>query len=248
MIKLERIHTPIKLNPDFVTEKTTEFIANGANVWNVEWLKSSLLDLSFKKCSYCECDLTEESKYMEVEHFEDKDTNKTKVLVWDNLLPSCKRCNGHKSTHNVITEPIVNPFIDEPANHFFLKLYRLKPKENDLKAETTLSVLDLNNSERVVKVRFQLGEALQKTIDRTKEKLESFEENNSAIRRTKLVSTMAEILLECQRNKIYSATCATVLHTDYDYLQIRQKMIDLNIWNEELEQLHGSSLELILLE
>lgn len=248
MIKLKRILTPIKLTPDFVTEKTTEFISNGTNVWNIEWLKSSLLDLSFKKCSYCECSLTVESNYMEVEHFEDKDTNKSKVLLWENLLPSCKRCNGHKSTHDVIIEPIVNPFVDEPANHFFLKLYRLKPRENDVKAQTTISVLDLNNSERVVEVRFKLGETIHKTIDRAKEKLESYEENRTAIRRTKLISTIEEILLECQSNKMYSATCATILHTDYDYSQIRQRMIELSLWNDGLDQLHENSLKLILVE
>ncbi|EON74840.1 hypothetical protein ADIS_4703 [Lunatimonas lonarensis] len=46
----------------------------------MDWLKESLLELSYGKCAYCECDLKEEAKYMEVEHFEDKANNPNKVL------------------------------------------------------------------------------------------------------------------------------------------------------------------------
>lgn len=247
MIKLERCCPPAKLTPTFVAEKTSQFIATGNAVWNIDWLKSALLNLSFNKCAYCECDLTEESRYMEVEHFEDKNTYKEKVLNWNNLLPSCKRCNGNKHSHNVNEEPIVNPFIDNPATHFSLKLYRLKPRRNNSKAEMTIAVLDLNNSERIVKVRFDLGEAIQKTIETAKTKLKKFEENRHPISRTSLISTVDGVLLECQKDRIYSATCATVLHTNDDYLEIRQKMKDLSIWSDELEQLHNNSLELVLL-
>lgn len=42
------------------------------SVWNNEHIKSALLLSSHGKCAYCECSLTSESNYMEVEHFEDK--------------------------------------------------------------------------------------------------------------------------------------------------------------------------------
>ena len=53
------------------------------------------------------------------------------VVDWDNLLPSCKRCNTTKGTHDVVTEPIINPFDIDPkilprfhhsgrANHLWL--------------------------------------------------------------------------------------------------------------------------------
>lgn len=248
MIKLERSYTPIKLSPSFIAINTADFKISGNNVWNIDWLKSALIDLSYNKCAYCECDITEESKYMEVEHFQDKHTYKDEVLKWDNLLPSCKRCNGHKGTHDVNSEPIVNPFVDNPRDYFYLKLYRLKPKVSNVKAETTISVLDLNNSIRIVKVRFELGEALQKTIDNAKERLYNFEENQTTLRRSKLISIVEDILFECQKDKVYSATCATVLHQDGDYIKIRQRMIVLGLWSSDLEKLHESSLELILAE
>lgn len=244
MIKLERNTTPIKLTPTFVKDETSEFISNKSNVWNIDWLKEILLELSFGKCAYCECSLKEESKYMEVEHFEDKKNNPDKVLEWDNLLPSCKRCNGSKNTHDVIVEPIINPFIDTPSDHLKFRLYRFKPK--DLKGKTTIEVIDLNNTERAVKKRFEVGEALEKTIEMAYDRLESFEKNNTTQRKNKLKSTVYDILKECQPSSIYSATCATILHSNDSYLQIKNKMSVYHIWDEELDNLHDISKCLVL--
>ncbi|WP_290789773.1 HNH endonuclease [Flavihumibacter sp. UBA7668] len=244
MIKIERNTTPIKLTPVFVAAQTAEFITNGTNVWNIDWLKDSLLDLSNGKCAYCECDLKEESKYMEVEHFEDKANNPNKVMEWDNLLPSCKRCNGSKSTHNVITEPIINPFADTPSTHLTLRLFRFKHK--DLKGKTTIDVVDLNNTERAVKKRFEVGEQLEKTIEKAQERLELFEENKTIQRKNKLINIMEDILLECQKKSIYSATCSTILHSSDTYLEIKRRMIVHGIWNSDLDELHYNSGLLIL--
>lgn len=244
MIKLERNITPIKLTPGFVATQTAEFIANGTNVWNIDWLKESLLELSNGKCAYCECDLEEESKYMEVEHFEDKANNPNKVMNWDNLLPSCKRCNGSKSTHDVLAEPIINPFIDIPSKHLTLRLYRFKFK--DIIGKSTIDVVDLNNTERAVKKRFEVGEQLEKTIEKAQERLELFESNQIIQRRNKLKNTVEDILNECQKNSIYSATCSTILHSSDTYLEIKDKMITYGIWDNYLEELHNNSRELII--
>lgn len=244
MIKLERNITPLNITPAFVASQTAEFIANATNVWNIDWLKESLLELSNGKCAYCECDLKEEAKYMEVEHFEDKANNPNKVMDWDNLLPSCKRCNGSKSTHDVLAEPIVNPFIDTPSTHLTLRLYRFKSK--DLKGKTTIDVVDLNNTERVVKKRFEVGEELEKTIEKAHERLELFEANQIIQRRNKLRNIVEDILLECQNNSIYSATCSTILHSSDTYKEIKDKMLVHGIWDNYLEGLHINSSELII--
>lgn len=244
MIKLERTSPPLKLTPVFVTTQTAEFIANETNVWNVDWLKESLLELSYGKCAYCECDLKEEAKYMEVEHFEDKANNPKKVLEWDNLLPSCKRCNGSKSTHDVISDPIVNPFIDTPSTHLTLRLYRFKSK--DIKGKNTIDVVDLNHTERAVKKRFEVGEQLEKAIEKAFERLELYEANTITQRRNKLLCIVEDILLECQKESTYSATCSTILHSSDVYSEIRQKMQTLGIWSKELETLHNDSAKLVI--
>lgn len=245
MIKLNRNTTPLLLSPSFVKVKTQEFKDTSNNVWNIDWLKQSLLSLSYNKCAYCECDLKEESKYMEVEHFEDKERYPDKVLDWDNLLPSCKRCNGSKSTHDVIIEPIINPFKDEPSTHIYFRLYRMKEKDN--KGRQTIDVVDLNNYERAVQKRFEVGEALERLIDTAQEKVERYLENPIVQRRNKLLNIVEGILRECQPNTMYSATCATILHTNDAYIQIKKKLKELKLWSNEFEDLDNISNTLILL-
>ena len=244
MIKLEKNIIPEKLTPAFVTSQTAIFIADNSNVWNIDWLKDSLLELSFGKCAYCECNLKEEAKYMEVEHFEDKANNPNKVLNWENLLPSCKRCNGSKSTHDVLTDPIVNPFIDTPSTHLTLRLYRFKSK--DKKGKSTIDVVDLNNTERAVKKRFEVGEVLEKTIEKALERLELYEANPIVQRRNKLKNIVEDLLLECQPESIYSATCSTILNTNDIFTEVSDRMKTHGIWDDYLEGLLKKTKILIL--
>ncbi|MFD1553650.1 HNH endonuclease [Putridiphycobacter roseus] len=243
MIKLNRTHTPACLSPKFVKEKTDEFKNSAKNVWNINDLKNSLLELSFNKCAYCECALKEESKYMEVEHFQDKDDYPDLVLNWENLLPSCKRCNGSKSTHDVLIEPIINPFNIEPINHLRLRNYRFKGK--DTLGKTTIDVVNLNNTERAVLKRFEVGEELQKTIENILEKLELYNQRQIIQRRNKLLNSMEELLKECQPNSIYSSTCSTILHSDENYQFIRSELVRIGLWNANFEKLHNDSLIIV---
>lgn len=244
MVKLDRLWTPIQLTPRFVQQKTQEFIDSGKNVWNIAWLKTALLELSNNKCAYCECDITEESKYLEVEHFKCKSTFKNEVLVWDNLLPSCKRCNGKKGSHNVVIDPIINPCEDEPSTHLYMYNYRFKGK--DQKGRDTIDVIGLNDTERLVKVRFDIGNSLEDTIDNVKEKLENYKQKSSTKNKNSLIKSIEDILRLCQKDRQYSATCSTVLHQDNDYKYIKSEMEKLELWSNEMEELHQNSLRLVL--
>lgn len=244
MIKLERNFTPVKLTPSFIQEKTDEFKTKESNVWNIAWLKKALLELSNNKCAYCECALTEESKYMEVEHFEDKANNPDKVLVWSNLLPSCKRCNGSKSTHDVITEPIVNPFELEPKNEFYFRLFKIKGKT--VIGVTSEEILSLNDTERAVQKRFEIGGELEKAIDICYEKLQLYEADSSIRKRNKLLNVVREVLKECQPNAIYSATCATILQSNDRYQEIKTKMLNCGLWDDEFIDLDNKTQSIML--
>lgn len=246
MIKLERSFTPIKLTPAFVEAKTQEFKAIGTNVWNIDWLKEDLLVLSCYKCAYCECFVNNESNYVEIEHFEDKDHNPDKVLDWDNLLPSCKRCNGSKSNHDVIKDPIVNPFISIPQNEFYFKHYRFKGKHSI--GRTTENVININHPIRAVKARFEIGEYLLSSIDKCLVRLEQFKERSITVRRNKLLNCIEAILVECQPNSNYAGTCATILHSDRDYLTLKSELEGLNLWNESLQELHNESEKIVFEE
>lgn len=244
MIKLERLYTPIKLTPNFVAAQTAVFKSTGETVWNLDWLKESLTNLSHNKCCYCECDIKEESKYMEVEHFEDKNHYPSKVLDWENLLPACKRCNGSKSDHDVIKYPIVNPFTMEPSKYLQFKLFRIK-KRNTI-GQNTIDAVNLNHVERAVNKRFEVGQGLEELIVTALDRLVLYNENNLTVRKNKLYNIVERILNECQPNSIYSATCSTVLHSNEDYNQIRSEMMTLKLWNPTFELLHLSSKKIAL--
>jgi len=129
MIQLSRITKPKQLTSELQISLTEKFKSEKTSVWNLSFIKESLLKMSNDKCCYCECNINEESKYMEVEHFYCKDLYPNLVLDWDNLLPACKRCNGHKLNHDPKKEPIINPVENNPQNHLLLRNYRLFPKD-----------------------------------------------------------------------------------------------------------------------
>jgi uncharacterized protein (TIGR02646 family) len=181
MISLQRAEKPAFLTVEKIQELTDEFKKTGKSVWNIDHIKTPLLSSSHGKCAYCECPLTTESNYMEVEHFEDKKNNPDKVVLWENLLPSCKKCNGSKSTHNVLVEPIVDPYTDNPKEHLALRLYRMRGK-TDIGART-IDVTSLNNSSRLVFSRFQIGEKVSELVEMSQDRFRIYMEkkNTSAV-------------------------------------------------------------------
>ena len=240
MIKLERNFTPIFLNPIEVQRLTEEYKATGNSVWNIEVLKRALLETSYGKCAYCECDLTIESNYMEVEHFRDKSSYPEQVVNWLNLLPSCKRCNGTKGTHDTATDPIVNPYEMDPTNHFKFRLYRLRAKS--LLADSTIGALDLNNTTRIVGVRFEVGESIHESLQTALEILEKLKTNFATRTKNRLTAAIEGILSECQPTSAYAATAASVIHSDQIYADVISEMKLMKLWNNDLDALHNSSL------
>ncbi|MXV53320.1 HNH endonuclease [Pedobacter sp. HMF7647] len=244
MIKLSRDFTPTYLNPNKVIELTSLFVDTSKSVWNTPEIKESLLALSNDKCAYCECKLNYESNYLEVEHFEDKSHYPEKVVVWENLLPSCKRCNGSKGFHNVNDEPIINPFVEDPKIHLRLRCYRLKGKTT--LGQATIDVIDLNNSARSVYKRFEIGNAILETLEDIKYKIGCYREKQSTRMKNKILGSTEALLLECQPTAAYTATSASVLHSNSDYVEIRNTLKSLEIWAQELEELHNNSKRFVL--
>ena len=244
MIKLERTPQPSYLTHEKIKELTEEYKSTGKSVWNNRNIKDPLLNSSYGKCAYCECDLKTSSNYMEVEHFEDKSHNPGKVVVWENLLPSCKKCNGSKGTHDVCAEPIVNPYDDNPKEHFILRLYRLRGKTE--KANNTICVTDLNNSKRLVMSRFEIGEKLDDLLDVSLERFKAYQLKKDTKTLNKLVGTIEGMLLECQAESAYSATTATILLTDLKFNNLVDALKIEKVWKSELENYYCAAQLLVL--
>ncbi|MEP4889812.1 MAG: HNH endonuclease [Aliiglaciecola sp.] len=244
MIKLERSPKPKFLTSEKVKELIEEFKKSGSSVWNADPIKKQLLTSSYGKCSYCECDLTEESKYMEVEHFEDKKHNPDKVVEWENLLPSCKKCNGSKSTHNVISDPILNPYLQDPREHLAIRLFRMRGLTQI--GRDSIDVVGLNNQERLVLKRFEIGSQAADSIEVAWERYRTFKSNERTQSKNRLISLLEGILLECQPSAIYAATTATVVLTDSNFLALIDTMKIDGLWSEDLEDLHTIAQSLAL--
>lgn len=247
MIKLDRREPPKKLTPSFVEEKTSLYIMTGKRVWNIGWLKDSLLELSHEKCAYCECKLKVESKYMQVDHFQDKHHYPDKVLAWDNLLPSCNDCNTSKSNHDVVANPIVNPFVDNPNEHLYMEEYRFKWK--DEKGKQTIQVLNLNSITRNYEVfRSGLGIEMQNTLSEALNRLRSYINEPSVGNKNSLLNIVEAIMKFCEPQHAYSAVYASVLHRVSEYKELKKGLSDCNLWTTKFKVFDKISRSICLLK
>lgn len=244
MIKLERPPCPTFLTPAKAKELTDKFKDDGSSVWSAEEIKTPLLASSSNKCAYCECGVNEESKYMEVEHFKDKDSYPDDVVSWINLLPSCKRCNGTKGTHDVLSTPIINPYDVVPSQHLGFRAYRFRPLTS--LGKDTVDALDLNNSLRVVLTRFKVGEDLLEELEVVSDRWDAWVTKGTTRARNALIRGVDALLQSCQPTEPYAATAATVLHQDERYRDLRTDLMSHGLWTAELENSHLRSLALRL--
>lgn len=240
MIKLDRCEAPSELTEELKTKLTEEFKKSGKNVWSKDFIRKKLLEFSHEKCCYCETKLDQEGKYMHVEHFHHKDKYKDEVVEWNNLLPSCERCNKCKSSHDTIQNPIINPTEDDPRDSLILKNYRFKAK-NDL-GRMTIDVLNLNDRKKIMLPRFCIGDAITDKIEEQLEKVKDsytlYKEN--VRKRSRMKATMKDILSEGLPEAEYSAIVATVLLEDENYFDLKKILNDLNIWDEEMDNMENS--------
>lgn len=238
MIKLERAPCPDFLTEDKVNELTEKYKNTGESVWNNDHIKVPLSDSSFDKCAYCETDLKHPSTYMEVEHFLPKTYHEDLVVNWENLLPSCKRCNGTKNDDDIQASPIVNPYDTDPRGEFVFDMYCIfGSTELGDNTESTLSL----NDEDLFLSRCKIGNhARLELIDiwKTCRSLEKL----TGHRRKKLRA----VLLGAQTNKPYSAFVSTIVHNSDEYKLVKNLFIEHKIWTTELEELHINSLVLAL--
>lgn len=236
MIKFQRIVAPAELTPQVVADKTALFMADPSRtVWKEPYIEKRLMQMSHGKCCYCECELGKESNYMEVEHFHHKDKYKNEVVVWDNLLPACRACNGNKGVHDTVAAPIVNPTIDEPKDHLGFRTFRYKWKT--AVGKETVVLLDLNNTEKRCKPRFSICNEL---ISKVEDFLESIQNVTSASRtqeKNRMKNKVRELLEACQCNREYTAMKATTIVNNIDYTALVSEMKSRGLWTQDLEDL-----------
>jgi uncharacterized protein (TIGR02646 family) len=108
-------------------------------------IKTPLFESFHQKCAYCECNTTE-GGYMEVDHFKPKSLYPESVFEWNNLLPSCRQCNGIKNNYDTGGALLINPYEADPEDAFYYKRIQIKPKEGNYftMAKQTIEICRLN--------------------------------------------------------------------------------------------------------
>lgn len=246
MIQIVRVPKPDKLTDEIQKKLTAEFKRDSKKaVWNKEYIRDTLLNMTNSKCCYCECFIGKGHREMHVDHFRPKSLYPELVVNWDNLLPSCPHCNKSKSDHDTEKEEIINPSAHRPQDFFYIKNYRYFCKDNNADgiARRTLEVLLLNDTTENVHERFLLGEELQRKIDDINDlaKLYGGSLGSSTRTRNKIRNGCRDLLRFGVKSAEYSAFMATIIHNDDNYNQIKHILKEVGVWDEELEKLDNES-------
>lgn len=241
MIKIQRCPRPHDLTDEKIKDLTQLYIEKDIAVWRKKYIKDALYNMSNGKCCFCETLLGEEGKFMQVEHFHPKNKYKEEVVVWENLLPCCNRCNGNKGTHDTYEEPILDPTIFNPKEHFYFKNFRYKAKDEI--GKRTIEVMYLNDTEGLVNPRYKIGNAIQEKMDDILEMAIRFDENVNKPTRNKnrIINGVKDILREAQPSSQYSALVATVIFEDENYQLIKDIIIKNDLWDEKIQDLEDNA-------
>ena len=233
MIKIDRTPSPV------VKAKIAAFKADhNLVVWREPYIIRNLLAMSHSKCCYCECNIDEESKYMEVEHFHHKDKYEDEVVDWNNLLPSCKACNVHKGNHDTVTEPIVDPSKQDPRDHLVFYAYQLRGK-TDI-GEMTENVLNLNDYKHHALPRFKICNKLTDTLGDLLNVAKNLSANTPKSNKTHFRNRMIHFLELCQPDEPYTAIKATVVTNDKKYNSIVTILQAQGMWDSSLVALDAT--------
>ena len=240
MIHLERPPKPDELTDEVVAEKTALFKAdNNQAVWKEPYIHSLLLRMSYNKCCYCECDITEESKYMEIDHFHDKHDYPDEVVEWTNLLPSCKKCNGTKGTDDTVNYPIINPTENTPSDHLYL-YNGVRFRSKDSIGSQTITTLDLNNQDRHCTPRYELSQSVTSKLEELYNRSNEYQNGERPVTPQgtgRLRNDTVELLQKGKRDKVYASIVSSAILNDPYYPLLKQNLQALDRWNTELDEL-----------
>ena len=251
LIKVIRSIKPNELTEEMQEQLAYEFkVDKSKAVWNKKFIREALLKECNNKCVYCEILIGPGNKEMHVDHFHYKDKYVDEVVKWENLMPSCPHCNKSKSTHDTIEMPILNPFKDNPKEYFYIKNYRYYSKNSkvDEIVRETIGVLGLNDTKDVVFLRFQQGEALSDTIQNIYELAEENKGilNSDTRKRNRVINGCKNILRKGTRTAEFGAFMATIIQTDNEFIKLKTLLVELNMWDEEMEELDKEVKDIVL--
>lgn len=120
--------------------------------WGHPDIRATLEAETAKRCAYCEA-LIGHVTFPHVEHIEPKSVVPARSHDWSNLTTACPRCNVAKGDYHNSTEPLLNPYVDDPEDHLQFIASMVFPRQPGGAGERTLrrlklDRLDLTNARR----------------------------------------------------------------------------------------------------
>lgn len=246
MIRLIRPSKPQKLLENEVALTNEYKFDKTKSVWKKTYIQTPLLEMTKNKCCYCERLIGRKSgQDVHIDHFKYKDKHPELVVDWNNLLPSCARCNRNKGTHDTEIEPIINPTEVDPKEFLYIDKYRFcskDSKEGSL-GRRTIGVFLLNDSDECCIVRFQLGTKLAEKLEELfQDAVDKGDDlKTDTVTKNKVINGCLKLLKQCIPSAEYSAFMATSLHTDSNFISLKELLTRQCLWNEDLEKLYEES-------
>lgn len=110
-------------------------------------IKSALIQETHGKCAYCESKLRHIT-HGDIEHIIPKSKVPAKAYSWPNLTLACDVCNENKGDYlgddpAKSDETLIDPYVDEPAEHFLFLREIVTPRPNSLRAMATEAKIKL---------------------------------------------------------------------------------------------------------
>jgi len=215
MIKLDKSEEPEILtnNKEDWTQRLLDYIQAGDDVpntllrkYNQPEIKKSLREECHKKCIYCESKVDHIS-YEHIEHLKPKAEDKFPELTfeYENLGLACPICNNNKGKKYNEKTPFINPYEDNPEDHFFAYGAMIWAKNGDERAKLTRIEIALNRPE--------LLETRRDRLKRIKGLIEEYYKAGSDGLREALLK---EINKETAKDKPYSFCTSTFVELQID--------------------------------
>ena len=154
MIKLAKTEEPAVLVDNSGTWTTTLLskLANGEvptpadrTHYRHRQVKAALIAETHGKCAYCESKLLH-VHHGDVEHIHPKSLNPSVTFSWNNLTLACEVCNQNKSNLDPDASNIIDPYVQEPAEHLTFAGALVISKGTDL-GTCTRAILNLDRGE-----------------------------------------------------------------------------------------------------
>lgn len=215
MIKLTKIEEPgiLKIYKAQWCKELIDYVKRGViipvtvkNRYNQEEVKERLKKETNDKCMYCESYISAVSPE-HIEHYKPKSLYPELTFEWSNLGLACPCCNIKKRDKFDEQCSYINPYIDNPSEHFAFLGTMICHNPNDKRAIITELDIELNRPE--------LMEARKNQIDKIRSLIDLYtSETNPSLKATLKKNIEIEIGTDKPYSAFTNAYCKMMIGVD----------------------------------